>query len=94
MNKKFNTFLFLVAATLVNVIILIGIWLLFMVIFINVQPYLPLQWLLKPILVILSIVVAILGTFFTYNRIMDLIIRKVDMDKYFHPILKAKSRKG
>jgi hypothetical protein len=36
---------------------------------------------------------ALAAAFFIYNRILKIVMKKVDMDKYFDPIFKSRRRK-
>lgn len=93
MNKKLNTFLFMVAATVGNIVIMIGMFLLLLVITMQVLvANIPALDPFRAILVVVVILVSLVGTFFVYNLIMDKIMKKVDMDKYFHPIIKPRKR--
>jgi hypothetical protein len=64
-----------------------------MVIFFGVVPLLLGEALYKrvmPFLVPILFIAAIVVTFFIYNAIMKFVTRKIDMEKYFHPIFKGK----
>ncbi len=87
MNKKLNTAIFLVAATVVNIGIMLAVFVALLVLVTliardNAQ--------LTSILWVVSFFVAIVATFFLYSVVMKLFQKKVDMDKYFHPIFKPR----
>ena len=87
MNKKLNTAIFLVAATAVNIGIMLVVFVALMVLitFIsrdNAQ--------LMSVLYIVAFFLAIVATFFLYSLIMKLFQKKVDMEKYFHPIFRPR----
>ena len=86
MNKKLNTALFLVGATLANMLIMFIVFVLLLIPTIklfaesNAAGY----------MLVADFVVAIAATFFIYNRLMKLFQKKVDMEKYFHPLFGRK----
>ena len=89
MNKKLNTLLFILGATVFNLLLMI----ILMVILFGVVPLLLGEGLYKrvmPFLVPILFIAAIVATFFIYNAIMKFVTRKIDMEKYFHPIFKGK----
>ena len=89
MNKKTNTFLFIVVATLFNIFIMIVLMIIFFAvppILIRGEAYKKVIPYLMPILFLAAIVL----TFFIYNLIMKYVSKKIDMEKYFHPIFKRK----
>ena len=91
MNKKLNTFLFMVGATLGNILIMLVLLLVPFIVFTRfLAVYVP-DFLRAPIYVLI-IILAIVGTFFVYNLIMEKITKKIDMEKYFHPILKPRKK--
>ena len=85
MSKKTNTFLFILAATLFNVVATILNFLIILLIYAKLlYPRLPensIAWAL-PIVFILSIVMS----FFVYRFVIKLMLKKIDMEKYFAPI--------
>ena len=91
MNKKLNTVLFILGATVVNILtmlilIVAGIWLIG-------QLPVETQENIGQVLFILVFLIAIAGSFFTYNRLIKYISNKIDMDKYFHPIFRQRGGK-
>lgn len=91
MNKKVNTALFIIGATVVNlvlmaVLILVGFF---------IVSFLPLNQASQGITTVLVIVIffaAIIGTFVIYHNMVKYLSTKIDMDKYFHPIIKRKDK--
>jgi hypothetical protein len=88
MNKKTNTILFILGATVFN---LITMAILFFV------PLLILLMLFREnlgsyfgILTIFLFIGALVGSFVIYGFVMKRISAKVDMDKYFEPIFRKK----
>ncbi|MBN2508652.1 MAG: hypothetical protein JXB03_00180 [Spirochaetales bacterium] len=92
MNKILNSVLFIILATLVNVAVLIlllvaGFFLLGRLAALGAVPQSMIQ--------ILSLVVfagSIIGAFVGYNRLLLWFASKVDMEKYFHPIIQPKKK--
>jgi len=87
MNKKVNTAIFLVVATTVNIGIMLVIFILLMVL---VSVLAGENANLAQTLYIVSFFAAIVATFFIYNVLIKFFQKKVDMDKYFHPIFKRR----
>jgi hypothetical protein len=91
MNKKLNTFLFVAGATVVNILIMILMYLIpFFITGLIMKPYLDKNEGLQQVFVILVTIVypliAIIGSFFVYNRVVKFFTARIDMEKYFHPI--------
>ena len=89
MNKKLNTVLFILGATVVNIltmliILFLGIFLMGRLLSETAQES------VGQFLFILVFLLAIGGSFFSYNRLIKYISSKIDMDKYFHPIFKPR----
>lgn len=85
MNKKVNTVLFILGATVLNIILMIiimtvGLALLSVFVGESVSEG------AASIIFLLLFVVSIGGAFFIYHRLVGLISKKIDMDSYFHPI--------
>lgn len=92
MNKKVNTVLFILGATAVNIITMLVILLLGIMLIGRLLSETA-QESIGSILFILLFFVSIGGSFVIYNRVIKLISKKVDMDKYFHPIFRPRNRK-
>ncbi|NQT60995.1 MAG: leader peptide processing enzyme [Bacteroidetes bacterium] len=92
MNKKVNTALFMLGATLVNIVLmlvlLIGLIMLIGAIFPEPSSS------LAQILLIAAFLLALAGSFGIYTLIIKLVSKRIDMDKYFHPLFKPKNRGG
>ena len=89
MNKKANTVIFLIAATIFNLFLM----LVFIILFIIIPPivlgedmYQRVSFYLAPLMIIAGIVIA----FFVYNRIMKFLQKKFDFEKYLEPLFKKK----
>ncbi|MAG13818.1 MAG: leader peptide processing enzyme [Spirochaetales bacterium] len=92
MNKKVNTVLFILGATAVNIItmlfiLLLGIYLIGELFSETAQES------VGSVLFILLFFISIGGSFFIYNRVIKFISKKIDMDKYFHPIFRPRKQK-
>ena len=85
MNKKTNTFLFILGGTVFNILVTALCFIAFLFIFSRfLYPHLPeesITWML-PVVFVASIVAA----FFIYRKAIKMIMKKVDMEKYFDPI--------
>ena len=92
MNKKANTVLFILGATALNIITMLIILLLGILL---IGRFLSetVQESIGSFLFILLFFLAIGGSFLIYNRIIKYLSKKIDMDKYFHPIFRARGQK-
>jgi len=91
-NKKLNTTLFIIGATIVNIVIM-GV--LFFTGFFIASRLLPEDVSPNTVLIIFMLIFigSILGSFFLYHRLVRMISSRIDMEKYFHPIFKQKKKK-
>jgi membrane protein implicated in regulation of membrane protease activity len=84
MNKRINTLLFILGATVFNVLLYIAVFLLLMLVYSRIIGSLPetaQQWGLIVIL-ILPIVIS----FVLYRLLLKVLLKKIDVDKYFSPL--------
>ncbi|MCL2196536.1 MAG: leader peptide processing enzyme [Treponema sp.] len=90
MNKKLNTLLFILGATLFNVIVAVISFVLLLLVYARfVNPIVPegaLSWAF-PLIFLASIAISI----FVYRAVLKYFLTKVDMDKVFDPIFVKKS---
>jgi len=89
MNKKVNTVLFLLGATVFNLLIMFMLIVLFLVLISAIFR----ESLNPNVLSILMIVVfvgSIAAAFFIYGRVVKWLSRKIDMEKYFLPLFRRK----
>ncbi|MEE8592099.1 MAG: hypothetical protein V3T35_12350 [Spirochaetia bacterium] len=89
MNKKANTVLFLLGATVFNLLIMF----LLIVIFLVLISAIFRDSLNPNVLSSLMIVVfvgSIAASFFIYGRVVKWLSRKIDMEKYFLPLFRRK----
>jgi hypothetical protein len=89
MNKKLNTVLFMLAATVLNIVMMITLLILLVVLAGVLFPDVPATT--GQILLIAAFLLALGGSFALYTFVMRWITRKIDMDRYFHPIFKQRS---
>ena len=90
MSKKTNTLLFILGGTIFNILITVLCFIVFLTIYAKLLfPRLPessAAWIM-PVIFIASIVIS----FFVYRLAVKIIMKKIDMEKYFDPIF---SRRG
>ena len=86
MNKRVNTVLFILGATLFNIIITVGSFLLLLTVYAKfIMRFLPeaAQAWSFPLLFIAAIAIS----FVVYRFVLKLLLKKIEMEKYFDPIL-------
>ena len=92
MSKKTNTLLFILGGTVFNIIITVLCFIIFLLIYSKIlYPHLPESsgaWVL-PVIFVASIV----ASFLIYRFAVKIIMKKVDMEKYFDPIFGRKAQK-
>jgi len=91
MNKKVNTAIFMLVATVINVVLmlLLFVLLLYLIGVIFPEPSIGLgQGLL-----IVAFLLALGGSFGIYTLVIRWFSKKIDMEKYFHPIFKPRNRR-
>ncbi len=91
MNKKLNTALFILGASVLNVFLMvilmtIGLALLSLVIPKNISPT------IASALFILTFLLSVAGSFFAYHKGIKFLANKINMDKYFHPIFNSRKK--
>lgn len=89
MNKKVNTVLFLLGATVFNLLIMFILIVLFLLLIAAVFKE-SLNPNVLSIVMILVFVGSIAASFFIYSRMVKWLNRKIDMDKYFMPLFRRK----
>jgi hypothetical protein len=91
MNKKANTLLFVLGATIANVIVMMAIFLVLFVVFGKfVAPHLSPQ--ANQIIMLVLFIGAIVLTYVIYHRVIGYLSKKIDMDKYFDPIFRPRKK--
>lgn len=89
MNKKFNTVIFIIGATLFNTILIVVVLaILFRVTLLIIGPevYESIGQTLLPVLLVASLVAA----FFIYRLILKQVEKKIKLDDYFEPFFRRK----
>jgi uncharacterized BrkB/YihY/UPF0761 family membrane protein len=87
-NKKLNTLLFVLGATVFNILITV---VLFVVLFFLCFRFMP-ENIASGALPFIFIA-ALVASFFIYNAVLKFVTTKVDMDKYFDPIFKSRRKR-
>jgi hypothetical protein len=91
MNKRLNTALFFVAATVVNVALVIVLALVVFVPYaLFVARHVP--GVVNLVALIAIFIGSMIGSFPIYRWLVNLFMKKVDMDKYFEPIVKTSAK--
>jgi hypothetical protein len=89
MNKKANTLLFILGATVFNIIITLGSVTLLLITYSRlIMPHLPES--AHTIGAFLSIIGGALLAFFIYRFAFGVFLKKVNVDKYFDPLFKSR----
>jgi len=91
MNKKINTLIFIAGATVVNMFIIAILLFLFILIISLVLPD-DASPVTVQFLFLGAFLLSLVGSFFIYNRIVRFISKRIDMDKYFHPLFRRRKR--
>ena len=89
MNKKVNTVLFLLGATVFNLLVIFILIVLFLVL-ISVVFRESLNPTVLSISMTLVFIGSIAASFFIYGRVVKWLQRRIDMDKYFMPLFRRK----
>jgi hypothetical protein len=92
MNKKTNTLLFILGATVFNVIVTVGSFILLLLLFFKVMaPVLNdnAAALGLPLIFIAAIAIA----FVLYRLVLKVLMKRIDVEKYFDPIFKPRKRR-
>lgn len=93
MNRKLNTALFFLVATAVNLVIVMVLALaLFIPYAIWVASHVPAP--VNLLALVLVVVGSMLGSFPIYRALVNWFQKKVDVEKYFDPIVRSVGRKG
>jgi len=91
MNKKVNTILFILGATVFNIMITVLSFFLLLILYakflMKILPQGAQAWSF-PLIFIASLVIS----FFVYKVVLGFLIKKVDVEKYFDPIINSRYR--
>jgi uncharacterized SAM-binding protein YcdF (DUF218 family) len=92
MNKRVNTVLFILGATVGNIIIMMVIFLLLFVLFGRfLAPQIPPNIGVYVLMVLF--IVSIVATYFIYHRVVKWLSNTYDLEKYFGPIFPRRGDK-
>ncbi len=89
MNKKLNTVLFLLAASIYNIVIMLLIIVASLFIVAKIIPKDVAPGLVSGVFILIFIL-GIGGSFYIYHKTVRYIAGKVDMNKYFLPLFKSR----
>lgn len=90
MSKRTNTLLFMLGATVVNILLMMII---FMICFILLTRFVDPESSLVPLYLGLTFLISIGGSFFLYSRIIKFLNAKFDLENKLGPIFPSKRRK-
>jgi hypothetical protein len=91
MNKKANTALFILGATVFNILVTVLSFLILLIVYARfIMRFLPesAQAWSFPLIFIAAIVIS----FVVYRFALKLLVNKIDMEKYFEPILAGRRK--
>ena len=91
MNRKINPLLFVLAATLVNLVVMAILFILSMVL---IARFVDPESSLMPLWLGLMFLVSIGGSFYLYTIVMRKVTNKYDLEKYLDPIFSKKRSRG
>ncbi|QEN09233.1 leader peptide processing enzyme [Oceanispirochaeta crateris] len=89
MNKKLNTVLFMLAGTILNIFLMLGLFLLFLYLG-NLVLTPETDSSLKMLVFLLIIGFSVVGSFFLYSRIVKIINKRWNLENYMHPFFTRK----
>jgi uncharacterized PurR-regulated membrane protein YhhQ (DUF165 family) len=93
MNKKMNTLLFVLGATVFNILVTVAAFLLLLAFYARLlMPYVSgeaAQAWAVPLIFIAAIVIS----FVVYRVSLNFLLKKIDMDRYFDPLFVSRHRK-
>ncbi|HOE84918.1 MAG TPA: leader peptide processing enzyme [Sphaerochaeta sp.] len=90
MSKRTNTILFMLAATVVNILLMMII---FVICFILLTRFVDPESSLVPLYLGLTFLVSIGGSFFLYSRIIKALNTKFNLEEKLSPLFSRKPRK-
>ena len=89
MNKKVNTILFMLAGTVLNIVVMLVLFLI-LLFAANLILTPETDSTIKMVVFLLVITLSVLGSFFLYSRLVKWINGKWDLDQYMHPLFGKK----
>jgi uncharacterized membrane-anchored protein len=91
MNKQLNTFLFIIGATIFNIITTLLFLLLLVLVFVNfIAPFIPTEAQSWGMVIIF--IGAIVLSFVVYRIVIRILMKKIDVDKYFTQLFRGKRK--
>jgi hypothetical protein len=93
MNKKVNTLLFVLGATVFNILTTIVVFFTLFLLYVRFAAA-SLPESTAGAAVSVFFILALAGSFFIYHKTLKVITKKIDMDKYFDPIFRLSRRRG
>ena len=92
MDKRFNTTLFIIAATVVNIVLMMLLFLVSFVIFARfLAPILP-PGVNRALLLVL-LIGSVVGTYVIYHRVMRWVSKRYNLDAHFSPLFRSHNRR-
>jgi len=91
MNKRLNTVFFILGATLFNILVTVAAFFLLLLVYVNLIRG-PLSDGAVSWAIPLIFIAAIIVSFIVYRFSLGILIKKIDMDKYFDPIFHGRRR--
>jgi hypothetical protein len=91
MNKKLNTVLFMLGGTVLNIVLMLGLFVLFL--FLGNKVLTPeTSANLKMLVFLLIMGFSVVGSFFIYSKIVKFITKKWNLEEYMHPIFSKRKK--
>lgn len=87
MNKKVNTLLFVLGATLMNIVLMVFLFIAMLAVLGLLFPN-PDSASAAQFFVIAAFLVSLGGTYGIYSLLIKFFTKRIDMEKYFHPIFR------
>ena len=85
MNRRLNSILFVMAATVANIVVMMLLFTVLLVVFARlIAPSLPPQ--VNQIMLMVLFVVSVVATYVIYHRVVRRLGERYDLQKYFGPI--------
>lgn len=92
MNKKLNTVLFMLGGTVVNIVLMLGLFILFL--FLGNKVLTPeTSANIKMLIFLLIMGFSVVGSFFIYSKIVKFVTKKWNLEEYMHPIFSNRKRR-
>lgn len=92
MNRKVNTVVFILAATIFNIFMMLVLLTVGLAAVSMITQGNQVSDAVANLVMIVLVIFSIAGAFFIYHRLVRLLSSKIDMDAYFHPIFGASKK--